>query len=366
MPVVLLIEDERIIRENTQEMLEANGYRCITAADGRVGLEIAKKQGPDLIVCDVMLPYLSGFEVKEQLNEVRNRKDIPFIYLTAKSEREDLRRGMDLGAADYITKPFKINELLKSIDRRLFEKKALEEKVNDQVTDMLANFVQIARHECNTPLNAIINLSEFIGESGQDTAECVEELAKCINMSGKRLSKTLNNLIEVISIKHYHNEDISCYKHFDLTHTVERVVSEQAEAFDRLSDVEFELVKIYCDTILEEDFQNMVTELVNNSFKYSLPNSKIHITLKEAGEQRNIELTVSNWAKVRTVFSTEDIRPFKQFKRQVFEQQGSGLGLYLVKLICQRYNGTLEIKCSETGYFTATTIFNRHQDGIRQ
>ena len=119
MKKVLIIEDNKDVRENTADILELSGYNVATAENGKIGVEIAKQLLPDVIVCDIMMPELDGFEVLEVLNKDSQTASIPFIFLTAKTEKIDMRKGMNLGADDYLTKPFSENELLEAIESRL-------------------------------------------------------------------------------------------------------------------------------------------------------------------------------------------------------------------------------------------------------
>lgn len=128
MKQVLLIEDDSTLRENTAEILELENYRVLKATNGQEGLDIAKKKIPDIIVCDIMMPKLDGYGVLENLSKLEKTKYIPFIFLSAKTERKDVRKGMNLGADDYITKPFEEEELLTAIESRLAKTAILKEK----------------------------------------------------------------------------------------------------------------------------------------------------------------------------------------------------------------------------------------------
>ena len=119
MKKILLIEDNDDIRENTAEILELANYKVIVAANGKAGVEKALQEIPDLIICDIMMPVLDGYGVLHAVHKNEAIKNIPFIFLTAKSERNDFRKGMELGADDYITKPFEGTELLNAVDSRL-------------------------------------------------------------------------------------------------------------------------------------------------------------------------------------------------------------------------------------------------------
>lgn len=127
MKKILLIEDNDDIRDNTAEILELSNYSVITAANGKTGVEMAIEQRPDLIICDIMMPVLDGYGVLHALHKNAASKNIPFIFLTAKTERSDLRKGMELGADDYITKPFTGTELLNAVDGRLKKIDALKQ-----------------------------------------------------------------------------------------------------------------------------------------------------------------------------------------------------------------------------------------------
>jgi CRP/FNR family cyclic AMP-dependent transcriptional regulator len=119
MKTILLIEDNDDIRNNTAEILELSGYKAVVAENGKIGVEKALEHKPDLIICDIMMPVLDGFGVLHAVHKNETIKNTPFIFLTAKTERSDFRRGMELGADDYITKPFGGTELLTAVDSRL-------------------------------------------------------------------------------------------------------------------------------------------------------------------------------------------------------------------------------------------------------
>lgn len=119
MKKILLIEDNQDVRENIAEILELADFRVITAENGKVGVEKAQVEDPDLIICDIMMPELDGYGVLHILSKNKNTAQIPFIFLTAKSEKVDFRKGMNMGADDYLTKPFEDTELLDAIDSRL-------------------------------------------------------------------------------------------------------------------------------------------------------------------------------------------------------------------------------------------------------
>ena len=128
MKKVLLIEDDLILRENTAELLELSDYEVVTASNGKIGLNMATTHLPDIIVCDIMMPELDGYGVLDALAKNSDTKYIPFIFLSAKTERQDVRKGMDLGADDYITKPFQEEELVSAIESRIAKAAILKDE----------------------------------------------------------------------------------------------------------------------------------------------------------------------------------------------------------------------------------------------
>lgn len=143
-----MIEDNQGIRENTSEILLLAGYEVSTAENGKIGVDIAQRHKPDLIICDIMMPELDGYGVLHILNKNPETALIPFIFLTAKTEKTDIRKGMTLGADDYLTKPFDDTDLLNAIETRL-RKHQLRSKQYDNTQSGLDNFIQDAQKALN-------------------------------------------------------------------------------------------------------------------------------------------------------------------------------------------------------------------------
>jgi DNA-binding response OmpR family regulator len=137
MKTILLIEDNTEVRENTAEILELADYKVLTAPNGKIGVELAKKENPDLIICDIMMPELDGYGVLHVLSKSSATAGIPFIFLTAKSEKDDFRKGMNLGADDYLTKPFDDLALLDAVEIRL-KKNELRKSSTENLNEFIS------------------------------------------------------------------------------------------------------------------------------------------------------------------------------------------------------------------------------------
>ncbi|MBE9116078.1 response regulator [Lusitaniella coriacea LEGE 07157] len=154
MTKILVIEDEGAVRNNILMLLKAEGFQVSGAENGEVGIEMAKEHPPDLIICDILMPGVDGYGVLTQLRQSRTTAFIPFIFLTAKAERSEVRQGIELGADDYLTKPFDADELLGAIAARLKKQEQLYQRF-DLLSDELDRFEQLvtAKDEMLTHFN---------------------------------------------------------------------------------------------------------------------------------------------------------------------------------------------------------------------
>jgi CRP-like cAMP-binding protein/CheY-like chemotaxis protein len=164
---ILLIEDNHEVRENTSEILDLAGYEVVAAPNGKVGVELAQKENPDLIICDIMMPELDGYGVLHILNKKSETAGIPFIFLTAKTEKTDIRKGMNLGADDYLTKPFDDTDLLNAIEARL-RKAAIQQQLYESTPEGLDTFIADAKK--------VLNLKELCKDKKVKTLKKKTEL----------------------------------------------------------------------------------------------------------------------------------------------------------------------------------------------
>jgi CheY-like chemotaxis protein len=165
MKTILLIEDNQDIRENAAEFLQLANYNVIAVANGMLGVEAAKKQIPDLILCDIMMPVLDGFGVFIALNKNPYTAGIPFIFLSAKTEMSDIQYGMSLGADDYITKPFDPDFLLSTIKNRIEKNEKVKKEIEWQIFDYvkeLEEMLHMTSHRVRAPLCTCLGLIQVL------------------------------------------------------------------------------------------------------------------------------------------------------------------------------------------------------------
>ena len=209
MSKILVIEDEKNIRETIQEILELNSFTISTAENGLVGVAKALQFKPDLIICDVMMPEMDGFETLRNIRSISEISNIPFIFLTAKTERRDFREGMNLGADDFLSKPFNTKELLKVIDLRIKksrqEKEQYSEEINslkeevEKLQNSIHNLSYTNSHILRAPLLKILGLITFLIEESEGKSNLNNEVLKMLKDSCLELSEATEGVEKLLN-----------------------------------------------------------------------------------------------------------------------------------------------------------------------
>jgi two-component system, OmpR family, alkaline phosphatase synthesis response regulator PhoP len=184
MSLILVIEDETQILLNIQEILELAEFSVISAENGKIGLQLAKTKNPDLIICDVMMPELNGHEVLTELRREPKTADIPLIFLTAKAERNDFRQAMDLGADDYISKPFEPFEILQAVEARL-ERHSISNQAylkESQNTEILQQEIKKNRTELQNSQQLAQIRGDLLEKFSQDLRNPLSSINMAIHM----------------------------------------------------------------------------------------------------------------------------------------------------------------------------------------
>lgn len=351
---ILVIEDEQYIRENIQELLEAKGYLVRTAINGKQGILEAIDYRPALIICDVMMPKMDGFKVLEQIRKTSSIQNTPFIFLTAKIDKLDVRQGMDLGADDYITKPFTAKELTAAIESRLRRQDKMSNQYAKVKHDIETSVFATYYHEFNMPLQSIINSINLLLSAGKSfTEKQIQDSHVSILKSALRLNHSLSNLMLFEEIKRaevhpelttmFSNGQSGSYWHHKINDELQTIAKEIYKRPDGDLVIEFNNVT---DLGINFDFLlRMLVEVTSNALKYSSPGQKVNITGNRVNDDYIIEIT--DQGQGFPIQSIDEIQPFKQFGKKRFEQQGLGLGLYLVKQLIGFNSGDFKIESVE-------------------
>lgn len=347
MKTILVIEDEPHVRENIQEIFELEGFRVLSEETGLSGLQRAREAIPDLIVCDIMLPMLDGYKVVAMLREYEPTAAIPVILLTAKAERADLRQGMELGANDYITKPFTPAELLDATKAQFNRQSATERQAEKKLNHLRVSLAQALPHELRTPLNAIIGFSDLLLLDEMALPPNARELLRDINGAGKTLHRLVERCLlyaelELIALdetrrQQLHNSQSASWVTVLVTHTSQRIAAQ----VQRSQDLQLNLQEATV-AIQEVWLKNLVEEVVDNAFKFSAPGSAVQIETSSADGQ--FHLTVRDRGCGMDASQLKQLGAWTQFERKLREQSGIGMGLALVQRLLQLHDGRLEIE----------------------
>lgn len=352
MKKILVIDDAPFILESTKTLLKFEGYDVITAKDGEEGLELIKTQKPDLVLCDISMPKLDGYGV---LKAVRNNPltaRLPFIFLTAFTERQNIRTGMQLGADDFLVKPYSRDELITSINAQI-QKSYLQEKViEEKVQEVSKSVTRVLPHEFRTVLNQIMGSAKFLQNNPEKLlADEIKELASDIIESSKRLLKITENYliysrIEAILTDPERTRQLQKMRTPEPGAMLYDIAGFVAHRHNRQSDliVESDVTEIVVK-ISSESYHKIIEELVDNGFKFSEPGTKVYV--KASLDDQYFQVTIIDHGRGMSKQQVESIGALMQFERDVFEQQGVGLGLIIAKKLTELHNGIFIINSAE-------------------
>lgn len=345
MTKILVIEDHKDLREDVVEMLELEGYESFGAENGVVGVEIAKRELPDLIVCDIMMPKMDGFEVLETLRAVPDTAVIPFIFLTAKTERLDMRQGMVLGADDYLMKPFDVEELLKSISTQLRKRVELNEAVNQRMEQLRENIVTALPHELRTSLNTIIGYSDILQAEAQILRpDQIVSWSGHIHKAAYRLYRLVENYLYYVRLQMLiqKNETRSIEEPVnDICSIVENETKRIADKYKRQDDLQIDIESSQGLNLNYADIVKIIYELADNAFKFSEKGQVVQV--KACVEDDTYAVYFQDEGIGMSPEQIENIGAYMQFDRWQHEQQGMGLGLAIVKLFAEIYDAEFDI-----------------------
>lgn len=355
MKKILVIDDTDFIREDIATTLQFEGYETMTAEDGLAGIEKAKTERPDLILCDVSMPRLDGFGALEQIRKTDGIRTVPFIFLTAKAEKADMRRGMELGANDYLTKPFTTDELINAVSAQFAKVKDIDDKISNIVGIIGSSISYALPHEFRTPLTGIISSTDMIdmvandakNGGGVDYAE-LESIAHDIRISAERLRHLTENFLIFTQLQNIASKaaEVAILRkqmtEGGILGMVEDIFNMQATDLERTGDLKIavEDSEILMDS---KDVYKIIQEVASNALKFSKPGSPISVSGRVDGLIYRLAVNDKGCGIKESDIPNLGV-PFGQFGRLDNEQQGAGLGMAIVKKLLEIYNGTISVQ----------------------
>lgn len=353
MEKILIIEDEQLILESIAEYLQLQGYDCLKATNGEEGIQKANYETPDLIVCDINMHGLDGYEVLRDLRANPQTSTIPFIFLSALADISDLRKGMIMGADDYITKPFQPEDLLNSVKTRLKKHSEITKRMEilrDSITNALP-------HELQTPLVTIMGYAEMLSEKFKESSDVEAlEFADAIHQAGVRLNRLIKNFIfyEKLELMSTDPQSIALSKGVTGI-TPDLIISTSykvANRFNRKDDIDISAEKSVISLPVTY-FLILIEELIDNAFKFSKKGTKV--TLAGNNKDEYYQIIITDKGKGMTDEQLANISAYHQFERDKYEQQGMGLGLTISMKIAEVFGGKIKIN-SKYGEYTEVIV----------
>ncbi len=346
---VLVVEDQPSLRVAIQRFLEADGYAVSTANDGVQALQVMEGKAPDIILADIMMPGMDGYDFYRAVRAHAEWTSIPFIFLTARARREDVIKGKALGVEDYLVKPVDPEELLVTVRARLARAQAVQENAEARLDEIKQQIVTVLGHEMRTPLTYIRGYTELALEDIPSLPpELLEEFLQSISQGADRLTRLADDFLTLVRLDTGQAE-----KEFrqlvevrsDLDVIVTRTISQyEPQAAAKGMTLEY-LVEPNLPPVqlCEPLFADALGRLIDNAIKFSQGEGK-RVTVSAQQVQNQSEIAVIDEGpgilpgEIPHLFER-----FRQVAREKMEQQGVGLGLAIAQGVIHLHGGEITV-----------------------
>jgi signal transduction histidine kinase len=371
-PTILVVDDEPAIRLGLAATIGRHGYNVIVAVNGDDGFIKARQSLPDLIISDVMMPALNGFEMKQQMSVDPQLASIPFIFLTARTANEDRVAGIRNGADDYVTKPFVTEELMARVEAVLRRVKTEQERGREQVKqsaqeemdNLRKEVLQNFSHELRTPLGNITMSLDMVVNNKFTSPEEQSEFIRIAHSSADRLESLIADIILLSDIDQSKINNMRQpidAEHHILAPIKRRLARYEAKGLNFVHDI------VLTGTIKasRREFTQALVHLLDNAFKFSPERGKVGLVVKSS-ENGGAVITVQDEGVGVPVELREKI--FERFYQinqgDAREYQGLGVGLTIARAVFSNLGGEVKILASEKGCCAQATLPDLRPDDI--
>ena len=354
---ILIIDDEPAIRMGIAATIKRYGYNVITAVNGDDGFLKARQSLPDLIVSDVMMPDLNGFEMKQQMSEDPILAPIPFIFLTARTGNEDRIKGIRKGADDYVTKPFVTDELMARIEAVLRRveteqgrgREQMKQSAQDEMEKLRREVLQNFSHELRTPLGNVMMSLDVVVNHKFSTEEEQSEFIRIAHSSADRLETLVTDIILLSDIDQ--NNLNQMRQTIDIEHHILAPIRRRLERYE-VKGLNF-VYDIELGGVIKaprREFTQAVVHLADNAFKFSPQHGSVKLVVKPGGNGGAI-ITIQNEGFGIPVDLREKVfeRFYQVSQGDNREFQGLGVGLTIARAVFSSLGGEVKILDSESG-----------------
>jgi two-component system sensor histidine kinase/response regulator len=349
-PTILVVEDEEAILEIITLFLEDEGFHVRQALNGETALALLEEAKPDLIISDIRMPGMDGFALCEQVRANPDFGQLPFIFLTGRDERADVRRGMGLGADDYLTKPFEPEELLSAVQVRLARAAETQAAIVRAGSGLQDQIIQSLTHEFRTPLSLVVGYTELLESTGQEMKESdFESVMNGLHAGSRRLVSLVEDFLLLSKLRtgtiaeEVAEEPLATVAPDTLVRMVVGQVRSQASA----KNVTLTIDCTTPDLIIRTSRQHLgdiVGRLLDNAIKFSKRGGG-QVAVSTRREQDFWVLSIADdGIGIREEAHSRIFEAFQQVDRPQMEQQGTGVGLTIVKELVETYGGRISLQ----------------------
>lgn len=357
---ILIIDDEFHLLVGVKALLERDGFNMITSNNSTAGLEMAKDRQPDLIICDIMMPVMDGFKVRQALSESASTNDIPFLFLSARSSQTDKLRGLNTGADDYITKPFDHRELKARINAVLnrYEKgqESMRKQMDEQISRLQQEVSHNISHELRTPMTQILLALDMVLRNKYDTPDDLKQFVEIALSQSHRLNGIIDDLI---FINNFDRGAVNSLRQsVDSENDFREFIKIRQDMYaDKNLNVQ---VNVEPDVIIHaprREFRQAVTHLVDNAFKFTPPTANVKIDLAANGVGGFVLTVADDGDGIPEQFHHEVFNKFFQVSqgdRRAYN--GLGVGLTIARIFSRSLGGDTVILPGKSGCRVQMTV----------
>lgn len=350
MTSILIIDDNKHIRTQINLVLKLEGYKTLMASNGIEGVEMAQATHPSLVICDIMMPEMDGYGVLNMLRTNPTTADIPFLFLSAKAEKHDIRQGMNLGADDYLWKPFSTEDLIKAIQARLDRHEMTRRVISEKLTPLASisltrdKFLSLMTHDLKSAFTGVIGLAELMTAKYHDMS--TEEFDETLQLMNETVQSTYGLLDSFLEWSKMQIGGMSASPHnFDVHLNTQRVISllsaNTSHKKITLRNTIPEETRIYADERMTEA---ILRNLLYNAVKFTNLGGNVTVSSQAEGEMIRIAVEDTGIG-----ISEDDIvrllEPENEFTTLgTFGEKGTGLGVLFCRELAEKNGGMLRVE----------------------
>ena len=358
---VLVVEDHKLLLQAIRDLLESQGYEVYLALNGIEALEIMQDVTPNLILSDIMMPQMDGYTFYERVRENPEWVRIPFIFLTARGQHEDIKRGKALGVEDYLTKPFDTEEVAIAVRSRLRRAEAIHQATEREFDTLKQDIINVLSHELRTPLTYIAGYTDLALEDASDLS--TDELVTFLQ-GIKKGANRLHSLVEdmLIGVQIDTSRSRQEYEMFaNVSTELDEIIHVTVQSYGSMADEQ----EVTLEEELPDDlppirlyppfFKDALGRIIDNGIKFSSTPGHVRVKAEADGEQVKIHIR-DNGPGIPEEQKQYIYQRLQQLNRNEMEQQGTGMGLFIARSYIDMHGGeiTLESEVGEGSTFTIT------------